>query len=204
LIGRLIQTLSSPEVAIDDRHTPKLHAKFLAGLLTKHQGDAAARGRRHQNPAPGQTYMHGPYGAVNPSGSSSQVFSVAPQVQRGGAGAGAGGAGSTSASSSSLEQDDGTASRPFGNADSTAQNGELAVNGDSYCSHLEHDMTFRGPVEVGAGGSGVGASNDWSGEEMLAALQALRNPNWWNNMMMPGYVLARLLVAFWLMFFCGD
>ncbi|KAJ7573951.1 fungal-specific transcription factor domain-containing protein [Mycena floridula] len=34
LIGQLIQTLSSPLISIDDRHMPKLHARFLAGLLS--------------------------------------------------------------------------------------------------------------------------------------------------------------------------
>jgi hypothetical protein len=41
LIERLIQTLSSPEIAIDARHTPKLYARFLAGLLSRyHRNDA--------------------------------------------------------------------------------------------------------------------------------------------------------------------
>ncbi|CAK5274670.1 unnamed protein product, partial [Mycena citricolor] len=48
LIGRLIQTLSSPEIAIDDRHTPKLYARFLAGLLSKHRRDGATVGRLQQ------------------------------------------------------------------------------------------------------------------------------------------------------------
>jgi hypothetical protein len=46
LIGRLIQTLSSPEIAIDDRHTPKLYARFLAGLLSRHRRDGATLGVR--------------------------------------------------------------------------------------------------------------------------------------------------------------
>lgn len=45
LIGRLIQTLSSPKIAIDDRHTPKLYARFLAGLLSRHRRDGASVGR---------------------------------------------------------------------------------------------------------------------------------------------------------------
>jgi hypothetical protein len=36
LIGRLIETLSSPAIAIDDRHTPKVYARFLANLLSQH------------------------------------------------------------------------------------------------------------------------------------------------------------------------
>ncbi|KAF8522542.1 hypothetical protein JB92DRAFT_2887791 [Gautieria morchelliformis] len=36
LVGRLIDVLQSDKVAIDDRHTPKLYARFLAGLLERH------------------------------------------------------------------------------------------------------------------------------------------------------------------------
>lgn len=57
LIGRLIQTLSSPKISIDDRHTPKLYARFLAGLLSRHRRDGATVGRSQpvppsQNPIP--------------------------------------------------------------------------------------------------------------------------------------------------------
>jgi hypothetical protein len=52
LIGRLIQTLSSPKIAIDDRHTPKLYARFLAGLLSGHRRDGAAVGRSQAVPPP--------------------------------------------------------------------------------------------------------------------------------------------------------
>ena len=36
LVGRLIEVLQSEEVAIDERHTPKLYARFLGGLLERH------------------------------------------------------------------------------------------------------------------------------------------------------------------------
>ena len=29
-------------------------------------------------------------------------------------------------------------------------------------------------------------ANTFSDEEMLATMQAIKNPNWWSNMMMPG------------------
>jgi hypothetical protein len=50
LIGRLIRTLSSPEIAIDDHHTSKLYAHFLAGLLSRHRRDGATVGRLHPQP----------------------------------------------------------------------------------------------------------------------------------------------------------
>ena len=58
LIGRLIQTLSSPKIAIDDRHTPKLYARFLAGLLSRHRRDGATLGRSQPVP-PSQNPLSG-------------------------------------------------------------------------------------------------------------------------------------------------
>ena len=58
LIGRLIQTLSSPKIAIDDRHTPKLYARFLAGLLSRHRRDGATVGRSQPVP-PSQNPLAG-------------------------------------------------------------------------------------------------------------------------------------------------
>ena len=52
LIGKLIQVLASSEVAIDDRHTPKLYARFLAGLLAKHQPGGSSSGRLHPGRPP--------------------------------------------------------------------------------------------------------------------------------------------------------
>ncbi|KAJ7200683.1 hypothetical protein B0H12DRAFT_1244375 [Mycena haematopus] len=42
LLGRVIQTLNSPEVAVDHRHIPKLYAHFLAELLSHHYRDSLA------------------------------------------------------------------------------------------------------------------------------------------------------------------
>ena len=36
-------------------------------------------------------------------------------------------------------------------------------------------------------------ANNFSDEEMLATMQAIKNPTWWSNMMMPGYANAALL-----------
>ena len=36
LVGRFINVLSSSDIAVDDRHTPKLYSRFLAGLLARH------------------------------------------------------------------------------------------------------------------------------------------------------------------------
>jgi hypothetical protein len=43
-IGRLIQTFSSPVLAIDDRYTSILYARFFAGLLSCHWREGGASG----------------------------------------------------------------------------------------------------------------------------------------------------------------
>ncbi|KAI9439194.1 fungal-specific transcription factor domain-containing protein [Lactarius indigo] len=48
VIERLINTIGSPQIAIDERHTPMLYSRFLASLLAKHKRDGVARGRLHQ------------------------------------------------------------------------------------------------------------------------------------------------------------
>ena len=54
VIERLINTLGSPQIAIDERHTPKLYSRFLASLLAKHKRDVAAHGRMPQHGPPTQ------------------------------------------------------------------------------------------------------------------------------------------------------
>ncbi|KAJ6479456.1 hypothetical protein C8R47DRAFT_983369, partial [Mycena vitilis] len=50
LIGRLIQTLSSQDIAIDDHHIPKLYARFLSRLVLRHRRDTVTL--RTQPPPP--------------------------------------------------------------------------------------------------------------------------------------------------------
>ncbi|EMD32764.1 hypothetical protein CERSUDRAFT_77143 [Gelatoporia subvermispora B] len=57
LIGRLIQTFNSPTTAVDDYHTPKLHARFLTRLLSKHRRGVDSDVRDTQ-PSP-QENVHG-------------------------------------------------------------------------------------------------------------------------------------------------
>jgi hypothetical protein len=42
LIERLIVVIGSPQVALDERHTPKLYSRFLASSLAKHKREGAA------------------------------------------------------------------------------------------------------------------------------------------------------------------
>lgn len=82
LIQRLIQTLQSPEIAIDERHTPRLHARFLTLLLSRYKRDVATSGRLHTQPPPSQEHQFSgdtrTVQQMTQSGSSQQVFSVGP------------------------------------------------------------------------------------------------------------------------------
>lgn len=50
LVETLIRTLDDQSVAIDETHTPKIYARFLAGLLQKHRILASApRHEEHEN-----------------------------------------------------------------------------------------------------------------------------------------------------------
>ena len=156
MIGQLIQTLSSPKIAIDDRHTPKLYARFLAGLLSRHRGDGATVGRLQTIPPPQRQV---PGSAQNMSNGG--MPSVIP---------------------------------PRG---SGIGQGEQGFSQGSLPQTLETPI-YTPEVTFGLGGTGqiflgsdfdMSLANGFSEEEMLATMQAIKNPAWWQNMMMPGYVL---------------
>ena len=175
LIGRLIQTLSSPEVAIDNKHTPKLHAKFLAGLLTKYHQDSN-QDQPTQAPLPPSKHSVGgspaPHeGQPQPSSTSAQYFGHSSGTTQG----------------TSMPQGG------FGNVSYASD-----PNSPSQPSISFPDDTPRYQFQVmdSVAAAQDGAVNVMAGlseEEMLAALRAIGNPNWWSNVMMPGY--ADLLTA---------
>jgi hypothetical protein len=155
LIGRLIQTLSSPKIAIDDRHTPKLYARFLAGLLSRHRRDGATIGRLHPNP-PGQNQTKN--GSEIPAASMT-TFSVVQQPQ-----------------TSTLH-------------DAYNPNGEQPQSQNLQTPIYRPETTYNsaGPIHFGSDMElAVLDSNYSPDEEMLATMQAIKNPSWWQNMMMPG------------------
>ncbi|KAG6809261.1 hypothetical protein H0H92_000968 [Tricholoma furcatifolium] len=160
LIGRLIQTLSSPEIAIDDRHTPKLYARFLAGLLSRHRRDGATAGRLHPHPPPNNSSSS--QDLVQPGPPSTSTFSV-----------------SSSQASSSHTQGSSFTGHSFqqdGKADMTPiYEPETTFSAGTGAIHFGTDYG------ISAFGGGV------SDEEMLATMRALKNPEWWENMMMPGF-----------------
>ncbi|KAF7290709.1 hypothetical protein MIND_01311600 [Mycena indigotica] len=54
LVTGLIQTLGSPETALDDRHVPKQYARFLASVLARRRRDGPASGHTPVQPPPTQ------------------------------------------------------------------------------------------------------------------------------------------------------
>jgi len=160
LIGRLIQTLNSPEISIDERHTPKLHARFLAGLLTKHRRDVATAGRIQTQQQPPNAQVS-PHDQANSSGST-HTFSTS--------GSAAGSPGETVFPSGGMGY---------------AGEGHLILGSGQGEPVYQEDTAYAAgtdPMEVfdfaGVAGQGI---------ETLGALAALQNPSYWRDMMMPGY-----------------
>jgi hypothetical protein len=167
LIGRLIQTISSPAIAIDDRHTPKLYARFLAGLLSKHRRDVATIGLLQTNPLPPSS--------APPSHELGPAINVTFPL-------------SGPAPEHDVPQD-----MPAGYQNGFVQQQTMVEKFSTPIYRPE--ATFAGGGGTISFGSDVDMftvdGNIASDEEMLATMQALKNPAWWNTMMMPGYVFIR-------------
>jgi hypothetical protein len=185
LIGRLIQILSGPEIAIDDRHTPKLYARFLAGLLSKYRRDGATVGRLHPQPpsnSPGGANSEYPsYGGPS-SGPSSSTFPAQGPSSGGGGHTGMEGhyhsfsLNMAGVDRSQLQQDplqQKTMSTPIYRAEAAygvdSSGGSLAISWGDPMDTMNYD------------------NPDFADEELLATMKALKNPEWWDNMMMPGF-----------------
>lgn len=158
LIHRLIQSLQSPEIAIDERHTPRLHARFLTGLLSRYKRDVATTGRLHTQPPPSQEqFTRGSSVPQQPSqsGSSPQVFSVAQGPV------------------DSDHQMGHTHSSPDSVPNEPIYEPEAAYTGGA-----------GEPVEV----LDFDTSSMNGDDDMLGALRILKTPAYWSDMMTPGYV----------------
>ena len=154
LVGRLIQTLSSPKISIDDRHTPKLYARFLAGLLSQHRRDGAGPGRLPANPPPQNQLPSN--SAPQPTSGTPSSTPLRPAAEIGNAGLQTSGQGS---------------SNPSQGMDTTTYTSSQPVISDVDAFLLDFDMAdLTGITEA----------------DMLATMQAIKNPAWWSNAMMPG------------------
>ncbi|EGO18461.1 hypothetical protein SERLADRAFT_481133 [Serpula lacrymans var. lacrymans S7.9] len=170
LIARLIHTLSSSEVAIDDRHTPKLYARFLAGLLAKHRKDGAAVVGRLQPLPPQSQTMHR---------SSASDFQ------------GHGTASSSSGSAFNAPQSYSSTTQDHADDGDYSQMAQTSSKAPTPIYRPEIAFTpGQGQIDFGISSDLAmmdGVINGFSDEEMLATMQAIKNPTWWQNMMMPGF-----------------
>lgn len=159
MIGRLIQTFTSAEIAIDDRHTPRLHARFLSTLLSRHRKDvsSASRPTQQQPPQQSQSVAGGSSGthasSASPDPGASSAYQTSPQGQ-------------------SQQPPPGTTGMSQG------QPPMYSTEGYEYST---------GPSQPQGPQYGAEPMEGFD-DELLGALQVLKTPGYWQTMMMPGYV----------------
>ncbi|KAI9068941.1 hypothetical protein FKP32DRAFT_1671776 [Trametes sanguinea] len=155
LISRLIEKLRSPEIAIDERHIPALHSRFLHGLLRKHRHLATLHGSSSSSSNFGS--QHAPHAA----GQSSQ----GPYANHGPGPAG-------------------------GVYDNVAATSPTSFTSSESSTTLPSEPMFDiepsytavpGPDIFNFGAQPEAAEVSWG------PLLALQNPNYWKDMMMPGF-----------------
>ncbi|KAJ7124189.1 hypothetical protein C8R44DRAFT_980593 [Mycena epipterygia] len=146
LLGQLVETLSSPEIAIHEHHTPKLYARFLARLFPRYHQRCMTVGRLRTPGSSSSDYKH-------QSGSGS-TFSMQPMPGEG-------------------------ASLGPEHAHGCAQWDEVATPIFRPEARFVGQIPYSEEMDMGAGVEDE--------EKMLAAMQPINNPAWWDNMMMPGF-----------------
>jgi hypothetical protein len=167
LVGRLIQTLSSPDIAIDDRHTPKVYARFLAGLLSRHRREGVASFSLQINPPPPLPTG----GGANGNGGSSGFMPQGQQQMQ-----------QQSHTGGYQQQQQGYAPS---SGYTVQQPGTTA------------DIQQAGDVYVGANGQSApqitynfgndAVPDNWSDDGHPASMQVLHSQAWWDQMMLPGF-----------------
>lgn len=187
MIERLINTIGSPQIAIDERHTPKLYSRFLASLLAKHKRDGAALGRMHQQGPPAQQMQ---------TGSSTPVYQQPQQRQPPSHNAtsnsfatGVGGANAPTLAQSVPLSSGATTQSEL--ADAVPANTNGSGTGNYVLDQTAADFTFgvqdhQQPDLMDFTFDPITSPGN---DDMLAAMQAIQNPTWWRNMMMPGLVV---------------
>lgn len=179
VIERLINTLGSPQIAIDERHTPKLYSRFLASLLAKHKRDGAAHGRMPQQGPPTQQMP------TNQGAPMYQQPLQQPQASHG-------------ASSTHITTGVGGANAPDMALSMTMNSGvtDPTEAMEAKISDILGNYEFDSPDFTFGATSQQGVDlMDFTfdpittpgNEDMLAAMQAIQSPNWLGNMLMPGF-----------------
>jgi hypothetical protein len=155
LISRLIQALSSPKVAIDDKHTPKLYARFLATLLARHRREGATRQRTTSATNNFEPPSSAPRNDVQIL--ATRTDEVMTQIHR---------------------------------VSGPPQSSDVTMN---FFSDPSGPNVYTPEVTFADGSSPFNINdilmenNILSEEEILATMQSIKNPSWWQNMMLPGF-----------------
>lgn len=178
-------------MSIDDRHTPKLYARFLAGLLAKHQPGGPSSGRLlPRQPPDGSVPESGDSGGpgqMGPGGGAGQnVFHVNPAPQTGNSPHG----GATMRSSGHVNNH---SVGEHGHPHQTQVPSPLSMSSTPMDTPVyEPEATYAigtGPLELTSADSAqLGIGYAIQPEEMLATMHAIKNPAFWEDMMMPGSV----------------
>jgi hypothetical protein len=180
VIERLINTFGSPQIAIDERHTPKLYSRFLASLLAKHKRDGAAHGRMPQQGPPTQQM---------PTNQGAPMYQQPPQQPQ------------ASHSTSSTRITTGVSgANALDLGPSMTLNSAVAIPTEAMETKTSDDLgnyTFDSPPDFTFGATNQQGVDlmDFTfdpittpgNEDMLAAMQAIQSPNWLGNMLMPGF-----------------
>jgi len=186
VIERLINTIGSPQIAIDERHTPMLYSRFLASLLAKHKRDGAARGRMHQQGPPPQQPQTGSNAPVYQQ-PQQQTTQQAPSSQ------------SHTTTSSSFQ----TGSNPTTVQD-IPQPHTMALNNEPTATATQTGFTDTAnsnepihqvdvpPYTFGATTAQPVDVMDFtfdpiSLDDLLGPMKAIENPQWMQTMMLPGW-----------------
>lgn len=179
LVERLIAAIGSPDIAIDERHTPKLYARFLQGLLHK-----------QLNPDPEPEFDITPMNGVV-QGTSSPLPIIAEMPPDGDVV-------DNGTPHISVERSPPRPTRPlsasYGSEGGTE--GHYQVGGRLSPVYDERVSTSASST-VNGGGDNDGATERSDGgvvhphgvadEDMLATMQILANPAFFDHMLMPGF-----------------
>jgi hypothetical protein len=152
LVGRLIKVFASNNVAVDDRHTPKLYSRFLASLVARYS---------------------------TPSEESHRAI---PKIE-------------------SSPVDTPMTSLPTLSMSSNQRPGQITqatqvapMGSNQYGQTLTLSPTHYGDTysSSSAGGTVTQYNMEQSmpevpSEDLLASMQAINNPVWWEHVMMPGF-----------------
>ncbi|KAI6100455.1 hypothetical protein EV401DRAFT_1877551 [Pisolithus croceorrhizus] len=177
LISRLITTLQ--ELAIDERHTPHLYARFLADLLTKHRKGGAGISGHLQSHPPASQSVHKP--PTQPRRTEQQYMPSPSSFQY---------SGLSSQESSHLRYDSDAMQMNTGSFSGTPRSPPPATTPPMPAANAPGPEYLGQPsLPLGVGSTDpadVGMDDILPDMGALASMRAL-NDVWWSNMMMPGF-----------------